>query len=67
MRLSKGMRLVEIEANKLGFDISRTRNNHLKLTKPGCQPVFCPGTPGDIRSQKNAVGQIRRSARGVTV
>ncbi len=50
-------------AKEEGFDVSRTQNGHLKLSRPGCPSVYTGSTPGDTRSVKNAVARMRRAKR----
>ncbi len=46
------------------WTVERTRGGHVKLSKPGCAPVFTSFTPSDgKRSALNAIAQLRRAQR----
>ncbi|RCV86889.1 hypothetical protein [Billgrantia montanilacus] len=46
------------------WTVERTRGGHVKLSKPGCSPVFTSFTPSDgKRSAANAIAQLRRAQR----
>ncbi len=61
MKLSKSLRPVVDYARQHGFDISRTRGGHLRISKRGCPPVFTSSTPSDWRSTRNALALLRRA------
>ena len=45
------------------YTIERTPGGHLKLSKPGCKPVFAPFSASDPRSLKNVRSYILRNER----
>ena len=57
----KDLRRVVRDAEKRGWTASKTNGGHIRLTKPGCQPVFTSQTPSDKRTAKNAEMQLRRN------
>lgn len=59
----KDLRRVIRDAEKRGWSASATGGGHVRLTKPGCQPVFTSQTPSDPRTAKNAEMELRRSER----
>lgn len=63
-RISQRAKAVIEAGHALGFTVTRTAGDHLRFSKPGCEPVFASGTPGDRRAVQNAVSALRRSARG---
>lgn len=48
-------------AQSAGWAVQQTRKLHLKFTKPGRQPVFTSGTPGDRRAWLNAKAQLSQA------
>jgi hypothetical protein len=44
-----------------GFEVKRTTNQHLRVTKGGRPVVTFSGTPSDWRAIKNAMAQLRRA------
>ncbi len=62
MRFPNAKRLAPLLAfaKQEGFEVARTRNGHLKFTKPGYPPVFTSSTPSDHRAIKNTLAQLRR-------
>lgn len=51
-------------ARELGWAVERTRGNHLRLRKPGCEPVITGFSPRDWRRVlKNVRAQLRRNER----
>ena len=56
-------------ATDRGWRVERLkRGNHLKLTREGCQSVFCSSTPSDRRAFLNSKSDIRRAEQeaGIT-
>lgn len=53
-------RLIE-QALSMGWDVERTRSNHLKFTKPGRRTWFTSGTPSDHRSMLAARSKLRKA------
>lgn len=45
-------------ATEAGWTVAQTQKLHLKFSKPGRQPVFTSGTPGDRRAWLNAKSQL---------
>lgn len=50
-----------------GWDVIRTRNGHLKFTKPGLPPIFTSSTASDHRAGRNAQARLRRMQRLVGI
>ncbi|VFR23674.1 FIG034647: hypothetical protein in PFGI-1-like cluster [plant metagenome] len=46
-----------------GWEVIRTRNGHLKFTKPGMPPIFTSSTASDHRASRNARARLRRMQR----
>lgn len=46
-----------------GWEVIRTRNGHLKFTKPGMPPIFTSSTASDHRAGRNARARLRRMQR----
>ena len=46
-----------------GWSVETTSGGHRKFTPPdkAFPPVFCSGTPGDVRSVRNALREFKRS------
>lgn len=44
-----------------GWEVVRTRNGHLKFTKPGMPPIFTSSTASDHRAGSNARALLRRT------
>lgn len=53
-------RAVEFAEDR-GWAVSRTRNNHIKFTRPGFSPIFCSATPSDHRALMNICGDLKRA------
>ncbi len=53
-------RVVEA-ALELGFEVSQTRNNHFRFSRPGAT-IFYSGSPSDSRGHLNAIAQLRRAS-----
>lgn len=50
-------------AEELGWQLDRTRNNHLVFRKPGRPLVYTGSTPSDPRARRNLVAQLIRADR----
>ncbi|MGJ8518329.1 type II toxin-antitoxin system HicA family toxin [Carnimonas bestiolae] len=61
--MSKAIKRVVRYAVKEGWQVSRTKNNHIRFDKPGCSPVFTGYTPSDRRSELNAIRHLKQSQR----
>jgi len=48
-------------ADDYGYEVTRSQNNHLRLTKPGHPVVFTSGSSSDWRTIKNLRAQLRRN------
>lgn len=59
----RAQELVDL-AKSMGFEAELTRNCHMKLTRPGCKPVFTSSSPGDVRALHNLKSHIRKSLNG---
>ena len=58
----KDVRDLVRRAEDLGYTAVRTNGGHVKLTHPYVEmPIFCPSTPSEYRSLKNAEALIYRS------
>ena len=53
-------RAVEFAEDR-GWAVSRTRNNHIRLTRPGYSPIFCSATPSDHRALMNICASLKRA------
>jgi len=53
-------------AHAHGFQIGRTRNGHLRISKHGFPPVFTGSTPSDRRAVLNALARLKRVQRQST-
>lgn len=62
---SKEVQRVIDEALRLGFEVGKSTNGHLRFSKPGVPTVFFSGTPGDSRAILNGTAKLRRAARAV--
>ncbi len=61
---TKGIEKVIRYAVANNWSIQRTRNGHVRLTKPGCAAVFTSFTASDSkRVSLNAISQLRRAER----
>lgn len=58
----KQKRLVEYAAAR-GWRVTRTRGDHIRFDKDGCQSVFTSSTPSDRRATLNAESTLRRAER----
>lgn len=70
MSTSSYLRDLKLEAERMGYTIGQTKNNHLKITHPKVvSPIFASGTPSDQRVLKNVVAKMARMLRqsGVSV
>ncbi|WP_421684638.1 type II toxin-antitoxin system HicA family toxin [Stutzerimonas urumqiensis] len=48
-------------ARRHGWAAARTNGGHLRLTKPGRQPVYTSSTPSDRRAVHNALARLARA------
>jgi predicted RNA binding protein YcfA (HicA-like mRNA interferase family) len=48
------------DAVAAGFQVARTRSNHVKFVAPNGTVIFGPSTPSDHRSLKNVRAKLRR-------
>lgn len=57
------LRDIEEAAREQGFRVGRTKRGHSVFYPPDPQsgPVFGSGTPGDQRSLRNLLAQLRRA------
>lgn len=49
-----------------GWQVSRTRNGHLKFSKPGLPPIYTGTTASDYRASRNAMARLRRQQRAAS-
>lgn len=61
MASNKDMRQLVRQMRAQGWEVSRTRSDHLRFTSPdGHSTVYAPSTPSDHRSIRNVVAKLRR-------
>jgi len=58
--LHSDMRQLRKQAAALGWTASRTNGGHLRWRHETGSLVFSASTPGDVRSIRNTLAQIRR-------
>lgn len=49
-----------LQTDAYGCTVTKTKNGHWKVVKPGRQPVFMSSTPGDRHALDNAKADVRR-------
>lgn len=49
-----------LQTPSYGCTVTKTRNGHWKVAKPGRPPVFMSSTPSDRRALDNAKADVRR-------
>lgn len=50
-----------LRARDAGWQIEKTRNNHIAFVSPAGRKVFCPSTPSDSRSLANVTQKLARA------
>lgn len=60
MSLKKEMKQIVKVAKGQGWEITHTRNGHLRFRSPGGALIFAPSTPSDYRGIKNKIADLRR-------
>jgi len=61
--MTKETRALVRWAQANGWSFAYTRSGHLRLTRPGCGPVYIPSTPSCSRSVANSRAILRRAER----
>jgi hypothetical protein len=62
MKIPEGLRSAYRAACETGWEVTRTRNGHLRWTSPGGYRVITPGTPhGGRHSMRNTLADLRRA------
>lgn len=51
-------------AEKHGWEVEKTRGNHLRWSKPGRSYVVSALTPSDVRADRENLSLLRRAERG---
>lgn len=59
--LHSDMRQLRKQAAALGWSAGRSNGGHLRWTHESGGIVFSSSTPGDVRSIRNTLAQIKRS------
>lgn len=58
---SKGTNKILDELEAQGFEVTRTRKNHLRVTKDGKHVTVFASTPSDSRSDLNSLADRKRA------
>ena len=59
--MRKDIRRLIRDLQAQGFTVKRTRRGHFRVLREDMTVGCLPGTPGDWRSVRNAVAQLRRA------
>lgn len=62
MKSREWLKHVRKLAKAYGYTVERSKNNHIRLVKPGFRTVHTSATPSDHRVLMNTRAQLRRSA-----
>lgn len=65
VRVSKDHRKLLKKARADGWEITRTRNNHIKWRSPKGQVVIHSSSPSDHNADKNFLSQLRNAGLDV--
>lgn len=63
MRVHKSLRPIVDEALREGWEVTHTKNGHLRFAHPCGALVFGASTPSDHRTVKNLRGHLRQEMR----
>lgn len=59
--MKKDLKEIVKVARKQGWEVTHTRNQHLRFRSPDGALVFSPSTPSDHRAIKNKIADLRRA------
>jgi predicted RNA binding protein YcfA (HicA-like mRNA interferase family) len=61
MSLRKEMQQIVKVARAQGWEVTPTRNGHLRFRSPDGAMIFGPSTPSEYRGVKNKIADLRRA------
>ena len=64
MKIQKSLKPAKQFAEKHGFTVEPTANNHIRYRKPGHKTVYSGSTLSDRRAVRNVISHLTKSLEG---